>query len=72
MEDAIQVFKAAHPKKQSLFIFYQSSAHASSPPDTLKAFDINKTDDRKQQHQHNTIIIPNSNTLQNFGVKCKK
>jgi hypothetical protein len=44
MEDAIQVFEAAHPGKQSLFVFDQSSAHASLPPDALKAFDMNKSD----------------------------
>ena len=36
-EQAIPVFDAAHPGCQALFIFDQSSAHASLPPDSLKA-----------------------------------
>ncbi len=48
MEDAIQIFETAHPGKQSLFIFDQSSAHASLPHDTLKAFKMNKSDGGKQ------------------------
>lgn len=44
MEDAIQIFEAAHPGKLTrLFIFDQSSAHASLPPDALKAFEMNKS-----------------------------
>jgi hypothetical protein len=44
MEDAIQNFEAAHPGKLTrLFIFDQSSAHASLPPDALKAFEMNKS-----------------------------
>jgi hypothetical protein len=56
MEDAIQIFEEAHPGKQSLFIFDQSSAHASLPPDALKAFDMNKSDGGKQRRQRDTII----------------
>jgi len=33
---AIKIFEAAHSGKQALFIFDQSSAHASLPPDALK------------------------------------
>ena len=60
MKDAIQIFEAAHLGKQALFIFDQSSAHASLPPDALKAFEMNKSDGGKQRKQRDTII-PQSN-----------
>ena len=40
---AIPVFKEAHLGCQALFIFDQSSAHATLPPDALKAFEMNKS-----------------------------
>jgi hypothetical protein len=56
---AIEVFEKAHPGKVSLFIFDQSSAHASLPPNALKAFEMNKSDGGKQRKhwQHDTIIL---------------
>jgi hypothetical protein len=48
IEDAIDIFEEAHPNKQALFIFNQSSAHASLPPNTLKVFMMNKSDGGKQ------------------------
>ncbi|KIJ21177.1 hypothetical protein PAXINDRAFT_51730, partial [Paxillus involutus ATCC 200175] len=45
---------------QALFIFDNSSAHASLPPDALKAFEMNKSDGGKQRKRHDTII-PQSN-----------
>ena len=42
METAIDVFKEAHPGKQGLWIFDNSSAHASLAPDALRAFDMNR------------------------------
>ena len=36
----IEIFEAAHPGCQGLFIFDQSSTHASLPPDALWAFDM--------------------------------
>jgi len=36
VKDAIQIFEVAHVGKEALFIFDQSSAHASLPPDALK------------------------------------
>ena len=51
MEDAIQIFEAAHLGIQGLFIFDQPSAHASFPPDALKAFEMNKYNGGKQQKQ---------------------
>jgi len=41
---AIEIFETAHPDCQALIIFDQSSAHASLPPDALKAFKMNKSD----------------------------
>ena len=71
MEDAIQIFEEAHLGKQSLFIFDQSSAHASLPPDALKAFEMNKSDGGKQRHQHDTII-PTTNPVAEHRGKVQK
>ena len=60
MKLVIEIFKAAHPDFQALFIFDQSSAHASLPADALKAFEMNKSNGGKQCHQCDTII-PDSN-----------
>ncbi|EDR04366.1 uncharacterized protein LACBIDRAFT_330618 [Laccaria bicolor S238N-H82] len=68
MEEAIQIFEAAHPGKQSLFIFDQSSAHASLPPDALKAFEMNKSDGGKQRRQQDTII-PETNPVEEHRGK---
>jgi len=48
MNDAINIFEMVHPGKHALYIFDQSSAHASLPPDALKAFEMNKSDGGKQ------------------------
>ncbi|KAG2068243.1 hypothetical protein BDR04DRAFT_1025036, partial [Suillus decipiens] len=48
------------PNCQALFIFDNSSAHASLPPDALRAFEMNKSDSGKQRKQRDTII-PDSN-----------
>jgi hypothetical protein len=56
VKEAISIFEIAHPKSQALFIFDQSSAHASLADDALKAFEMNKSDGGKQQHQHDTYI----------------
>ena len=71
MKDAIDIFEAAHPNKQSLFIFDQSSAHASLPPDALKAFEMNKSDGGKQRHLCDTII-PQSNPVVEHRGKIQK
>jgi len=47
IRSAIEIFETAHPDCQALFIFDQSSAHASLPPDALKAFEMNKSDGGK-------------------------
>jgi hypothetical protein len=61
MEDhALPVFKEAHPGKVGLWIFDQSSAHASLPEDAIRPFEMNKSDGGKQPRAHDTII-PESN-----------
>jgi hypothetical protein len=60
VDNAITIFEEAHPKCQALFVFDQSSAHASLGPDALKAFEMNKGDGGKQRVQRDTII-PMSN-----------
>ncbi|KAJ8590225.1 hypothetical protein M405DRAFT_861511 [Rhizopogon salebrosus TDB-379] len=56
VKNAIAIFNLAHPDCQALFVFDQSSAHASLPPDSLKAFDMNKSDGGKQRRQRDTVI----------------
>ena len=57
---AIEIFEAAHPDCQALFVFDQSSTHASLPDNALKAFEMNKSNGGVQCRQHDTII-PDSN-----------
>jgi len=57
MKDTIRIFEAAHPGREALFIFDQSSVHASLPEDALHAFNMNKSNGGKQRHQHDTIIL---------------
>ena len=45
---------------QALFIFDNSSAHATLPPDALRAFNMNKGNGGKQRKQRDSII-PQSN-----------
>ena len=56
VEHAIGVFEKAHPNCVCLFVFDQSSAHASLAPDALHAFEMNKSDGGKQRKQRDTII----------------
>src|SRR6266481_1428705 len=56
---------------QALFIFDQSSAHASLPPDALQAFDMNKSNGRKQRKQHDTVI-PQTNPDPQFRGQVQK
>ena len=60
VKSALEIFEAAHPDCQALFVFDQSSAHASLPPDALKAFTMNKSNGGAQCKQKNTVI-PQSN-----------
>jgi len=61
----------AHPQCTALFIFDQSSAHASLPPDALKAFEMNKSNGGKQRKQWDTII-PLSNPVEECRGKPQK
>jgi hypothetical protein len=60
VKSAIEIFEAAQPNCQALFVFDQSTAHASLPPDALKAFTMNKSNGGAQCKQKNTVI-PQSN-----------
>jgi len=71
MAAAIEIFDAAHPDCQALFVFDQSSAHASLPPDALQAFDMNKSNGGKQRKQHDTVI-PQSNPDPQFRGQVQK
>ena len=59
MDDAISIFEEAHPGCIALFIFNQSSAHASLDVDALRAFDMNKGNEGSQHIQKDTIF-PNN------------
>lgn len=56
VERAIKIFEKAHPDCTALFIFDQSSAHASLPADALRAFEMNKSNGGKQRRQKDTVI----------------
>jgi hypothetical protein len=71
VKHAIEVFEKAHLNCIALFIFDQSSAHASLGPDALKAFDMNKSDGGKQRRQHDTVI-PGSNPFVEHRGKVQK
>jgi hypothetical protein len=71
IKSAIEIFESAHPDCQALFIFDQSSAHASLPPDALKAFEMNKSNGGKQRKQRDTKI-PQSNPDPRFRGQPQK
>ena len=56
VNNARSIFEEAHPGCCMLFIFDQSSAHASLGPDALCAFDMNRSNGGKQQKQTDTTI----------------
>jgi hypothetical protein len=60
VREAIDIFNMVHPNCQALFVFDQSSAHGSLPPDALRVFDMNKLNSGIQRKQRDTII-PQSN-----------
>jgi len=64
---AIPTFELAYPGSQALFIFDQSSAHASLSPDALKAFEMNKGNGGKQRWQKDTIIPMNNPIVEHRG-----
>ncbi|TFK80727.1 hypothetical protein K466DRAFT_636180 [Polyporus arcularius HHB13444] len=71
IKKAIGIFDAAHPGCVALFIFDQSSAHASLPPDALRAFEMNKSNGGKQRKQRDTVI-PMSNPDPAYRGKPQK
>jgi hypothetical protein len=71
MKDAVDIFESQHPGKQALFVFDNSSAHASLPPDALKAFEMNKSDGGKQRKQHDTVIPATNPTVEQRGKAQK-
>jgi hypothetical protein len=71
VKNAIKIFEALHPGCQAVFIFDQSSAHASLPPDALRAFEMNKSDGGKQRKQRDTVI-PMTNPGPCFRGKLQK
>ncbi|KAF9552179.1 hypothetical protein CPC08DRAFT_754904 [Agrocybe pediades] len=68
---AIHVFEKQFPGRVALFVFDQSSAHGCLPPDSLKAWEMNKSDGGKQRHQKDTII-PNDNPVSDLRGKMQK
>ena len=56
------------PECQALFIFDNSSAHASLPPDALRAFNMNKSDGGKQRQQRDTVIPHNNPDVSKRGL----
>ena len=71
MDKAISIFEELHPGCAVLFIFDQSSAHASLGPDTLRAFGMNKTNGGKQRKQKDTTI-PMNNPYSAYRGKHQK
>lgn len=69
--NAIDIFNATHPECEALFIFDQSSAHASLGPNALRPFDMNKGNGGKQRKQNDTII-PDDNPDISLRGKVQK
>jgi hypothetical protein len=67
----ISIFNKAYPGCIALFVFDQSSVHASLRPDALCAFDMNKGNGKKQRKQKDTII-PMSNPHSEIRGKPQK
>ena len=60
IDNAMAIFEELHPGCTALFIFDQSSAHASLGSDALRAAGMNKTNGGKQRKQKDTIIPMNN------------
>lgn len=60
MDNVIVIFKELHPRCAALFIFDQSSVHASLGPDAQSASTMNKTNGGSQRRQKDTIILINN------------
>ncbi|KAI0357255.1 hypothetical protein OH77DRAFT_1422815 [Trametes cingulata] len=70
-DDAMTIFELLYPGCIGLFIFDQSSAHASLGPDALRAFDMNKTNGGKQRVQKDTVIPMNNPVVELRGKPQK-
>jgi len=70
VDKAIAIFEEAHPDCIALFVFDQSSAHASLGPDALHAFDMNRSNGGKQRKQKDTVI-PLNNPHPEFHGKAQ-
>ncbi len=71
VDKAIEIFEEAHPNCVALFVFNQSSAHASLRHDALRAFEMNKSNGGGQRQQKDTII-PMNNLCPEFYGKAQK
>jgi hypothetical protein len=67
----ITIFEEAHPDCIALFIFDQSSAHASLGPNALHAFKMSKSNGGWQCKQRDTMI-PLNNPHHKFHSKPQK
>jgi hypothetical protein len=71
VDKAIEIFDEAHPDCVALFVFNQSSAHASLRHNVLCAFEMNKSNGGGQRQQKDTIILIN-NLCPKFHSKAQK
>jgi hypothetical protein len=71
VDKAIEIFEEAHPDCIALFVFDQSSAHASLGDDALRAFDMNRSNGGAQRKQRDTVI-PMNNPYPEFRGKAQK
>ena len=71
VDKALSIFEEAHPECVALFVFDQSSAHASLAPDALCAFDMNKGNGGKQRKQRDTMIPMNNPCTEFCGMPQK-
>ena len=71
VDKALDIFEEAHAACEGLFIFDQSSAHASLGLDALRVFDMNKSNGGKQRKQKDTVI-PMNNPFAEFRGKPQK
>jgi len=71
VNNAISIFEEAHPDCVALFVFDQSSAHASLRSDALHTFNMNKGDGGKQRKQKD-MVIPMNNPYAEYCEKPQK
>ena len=60
VDKAIEIFEEVHPDCVRLFVFDQSSMHASLGDDALCAFDMNQLNGDAQRKQKDTVIPINN------------